>query len=96
MERLTIIDTVNTALAEEFELDTDLLTPQTHLRDDLNLDSLDYVDMVIVLEKAFHFKIEDKQQLVNIRTLGDVYDFIEAMRDKGLVSEPGAEASRRG
>lgn len=85
MERATIIGIVNAALAEEFELDEALMTPQTHLRDDLNLDSLDYVDMVIVLEKAFRFKIEDKQQLVNIRTLRDVYDFIEAMRDQGVV-----------
>ena len=87
MERLTIIDTVNAALAEEFELDASLLTPQTSLREDLELDSLDYVDMVIVLEKAFTFKIEDKQQLVNIRTLGDIYDFIESMRDQGILGK---------
>lgn len=85
MERSIIIDIVNTALAEEFELDAATLTPETRLRDDLNLDSLDYVDMVIVLEKAFRFKIEDKQKLVNIQTLGDVYDFIVSLRDQGIV-----------
>lgn len=89
MNRQQIIDTVNAAIAEEFELDDMPLTAETHLHDDLNLDSLDYVDLVIVLEKAFHFKIGDKQQLVNIRTMGDIYDFIEAMRDAGQV--PSAE-----
>lgn len=93
MKRSTIIDIVNTALAEEFELDAAALTPETHLRDDLNLDSLDYVDMVIVLEKAFRFKIEDKQQLVNIHTLGDVYNFIESMRDQGIVRQEDQERS---
>lgn len=88
MNRQEIINTVNASIAEEFELDAASLTPETHLRDDLNLDSLDYVDMVVVLEKAFHFKIGDKQQLVKIRTMNDVYNFIEAMRDAGQAASP--------
>lgn len=83
MDRQTIINVVNTAVADEFELDAETFCPETRLREDLNLDSLDYVDLVIVLEKAFSFKIGDKQHLVNIRTMGDIYDFIEARREAG-------------
>lgn len=75
-----IIDTVNTALAEEFELDAEAMQPEAHLFNDLGLDSLDAVDMVIVLEKAFGCKLRDEQAIREIRTLGDLYAFIEAKR----------------
>lgn len=80
-----IIDTINTALAEEFELDPAMLTPSAHIRDDLGLDSLDIVDMVIVLEKAFRFKLPNREALAEIHTLGDIYAFICALRDEGVV-----------
>jgi acyl carrier protein len=75
-----IIDTVNTALAEEFELDAEAMQPEAHLFNDLGLDSLDAVDMVIVLEKAFGCKLRDEQAIREIRTLGDLYAFIEVKR----------------
>ena len=75
-----IIDTVNTALAEEFELDAEAMQPEAHLFNDLGLDSLDAVDMVIVLEKAFGCKLRDEQAIREIRTLGDLYAFIETKR----------------
>ena len=78
--RKEIIDTVNTALAEEFELDAEAMQPEAHLFNDLGLDSLDAVDMVIVLEKAFGCKLRDEQAIREIRTLGDLYAFIEAKR----------------
>ena len=81
MDRQTLIPMVNAALAEEFELDMEQLVPEARLHEDLNLDSLDYVDMVIVLEKTLHCKITDKQQLSSIRTLNDVYAFIESIRE---------------
>ena len=86
MDRQRIIDIANDAIATEFELDAASFTPETRLHDDLHLDSLDYVDLVIVLEQAFSFKIHNKQDLVNIRTMADIYDFIETVRD-------GAQAS---
>lgn len=71
-----IIETVNNALAEEFELEAADMQPEAHLYNDLGLDSLDAVDMVIVLEKAFGRKLRDEQAIREIRTLGDLYAFI--------------------
>jgi len=76
MDEQSIRETVNRALAEEFELDPGDMTPEATLYDDLGLDSLDAVDMVIVLENAFGVKIRDEQTLRSIRTLGDIYDYI--------------------
>lgn len=84
MEKSRIIEITNNALATEFELNITDLVPEAHVRDDLGLDSLDIVDMVIVLEKAFSIKLENKKELANIHTLGDIYDFLEALRDLGV------------
>lgn len=71
-----IIDRIDTALAAEFELDPAAMTPEATLYNALGLDSLDTVDMVIVLEKAFQFKIREEEAIRNIRTLGDIHRFV--------------------
>jgi len=85
MNHDAIAEKVNTALVAEFELDPACMSPDARIRDDLGLDSLDIVDMVIVLEKAFHFKLQNKEPLVKIRTLGDLYAFIATLRDEGTI-----------
>ena len=71
-----IIDLINTSLSEEFELDLSEMNPEAHLFDDLELDSLDIVDMVVVLESAFQFKIREEESIRKIRTLGDIHRFV--------------------
>ena len=75
-----MIEAANKALATEFELDENLLTPETSFRDDLGLDSLDAVDMVIVLEKTFQIKIERDPAIMNIRTVGDMHRYVIAKK----------------
>ena len=75
-----VIEAANKALATEFELDENLLTPETSFRDDLGLDSLDAVDMVIVLEKTFQIKIGRDPAIMNIRTLDDMHRYIIAKK----------------
>ena len=84
MEKSRIIEITNTALETEFELDPKQLVPDAHIRDDLGLDSLDIVDMVIVLEKAFQIKLTNKKDLATLHTLGDIYNFLEALRDSEM------------
>lgn len=76
MTEQEIIDLINTSLAEEFELDLEDLNPEAHLFDDLELDSLDIVDLVVVLESAFQFKIREEESIREIRTLGDIHRFV--------------------
>jgi acyl carrier protein len=71
-----IIERINTALAEEFELDPEAMIPEATIFDDLGLDSLDVVDMVIVLEGAFGFKIREEEAIRQIRTLEDIHRFV--------------------
>lgn len=71
-----IIDLINTSIAEEFELPEENMKPEASLFDDLELDSLDIVDLVVVLEKTFQFKIREEDSIQEIRTLGDIHRFV--------------------
>ena len=81
MKHERIRELVNEALIEEFELEPAKMTPEARIKEDLGLDSLDVVDMVIVLESTFDFKIRDKAALAKITTLGDVVDFIAGLAE---------------
>ena len=70
-----IIDKINSSLAEEFEYAGEM-SPETALFEDMGLDSLDVVDLVIVLESAFGVKIREEEAIRKIRTLGDIHSFI--------------------
>jgi acyl carrier protein len=72
-------------LAEEFELDPEEMVPEATLYDDLGLDSLDAVDMVVVLEKAFKMKLSDEKALRSIRTMEGLFQFLIRLKgEKGL------------
>lgn len=71
-----VIEIVNRSLVEEFELDASKLTPGAHLVDDLGFDSLDFVDLVVVLQKAFGVKLREEPRVREVRTLGDVHTLV--------------------
>ena len=71
-----IIETTNSFLIEEFEADASLIKPEADLKEVLDLDSLDYIDLVVALESNFHFKVQpgDFAPLV---TFQDFYNYIQ-------------------
>lgn len=77
--REEIIKQTNEALKKEFEFTDAQLVPSAQLRDDLGLDSLDAVDMVVVLEQKFGVTLRQGYDLRTIITLNDLYDFIEKL-----------------
>ncbi|MBI5017238.1 MAG: acyl carrier protein [Deltaproteobacteria bacterium] len=71
-----IVDLIDATISEEFEIDRTEMTPDATLFDALGMDSLDIVDLVVALEKAFGFKIRDEKSIRTIRTLGDIHAFV--------------------
>lgn len=69
------IDLINAMLQEKFEVSADKLTPQARLKEDLSLDSLDFVEMFVILESKTGSTVKDVDFL-NIRTLGDIYELV--------------------
>ncbi len=76
MTRAEIEAVVNGVLVEEFELPADDIRPEARLRDDLGLDSLDAVDLVVSLEKAFGGRVAEAEAR-KARTVADVYTLVE-------------------
>ena len=67
-----IIEKIRTTLAEEFEIDVELIQPDAPLMQTLELDSLDLVDMV---EKNFGFNVTG-QDFAGIKTFQDFYNLV--------------------
>ena len=77
MTKEQIIEKVNALLVEEFEIAPELLTPEAYLKNDLEIDSLDFVDIVVLIDREFGFKPQ-AAELKNVKTLGEFYNYIEA------------------
>lgn len=70
-----IISKIRETLAEEFEVDIETIQPDASLIETLELDSLDFVDIVVLIEQNFGFTVTGND-FANIRTFQDFYDFI--------------------
>jgi acyl carrier protein len=75
MEREEIIEKINNFLVDEFELEEEQLKPDAQLKSDLGIDSLDFVDIIVIIEKNFGFKVK-AEEMANVRTLQDFYDYV--------------------
>ena len=70
------IGIINDSMVKEFELDPEMMTPEAHLVKDLEMDSLDFVDLVVVLQEAFGIKLRNDSSVREINTLGDLHDLV--------------------
>jgi acyl carrier protein len=70
-----IIDKINGLLSDEFEVDVNRMLPGANLRQVLELDSLDYIDLVVVIENNFSFKVKP-EDFIRILTFQDFYSYI--------------------
>jgi acyl carrier protein len=75
MTQEEIIAKINEFLVDEFEVDADKIIPTSNLRETLELDSLDYVDLVVIIESNFGFKVV-AEDFINIHTFQDFYDYV--------------------
>lgn len=75
METAEIIEKINHFMVEEFEVAPGMITPQANLRETLQLDSLDYIDLVVVIESNFGFKVK-AEDFTGITTFQDFYNYV--------------------
>ncbi|MCD4682568.1 MAG: acyl carrier protein [Bacteroidales bacterium] len=76
MQRQEIKDIVNDFLVDEFEIELDQIKEDATLKDELEIESLDLVDIIVMIEKKFGFKIKP-EEIVKVQTVQDLYIFIE-------------------
>jgi len=76
MNKELIVEKIDNFLVDEFEVEEEEITPGANLKETLELDSLDFVDLVVAVESNFGVKLAG-EDFINIRTLQDFYDLIE-------------------
>jgi acyl carrier protein len=76
MTRQEIERITNEFLIEEIEIDTNAISSDARLKEELGVDSLDFVDIVVIVERNFGFKIK-AEEMAGVTTLGAFYDYIE-------------------
>ena len=74
--REEIIAEVNSLLAEEFEIEESEFAPDANLKATLNLDSINLVDLIALVQFTYKITIP-VEDLKNIQTFTDLYDYIE-------------------
>ncbi len=77
MTRQEIIEQVNNMLAEEFEVEQSEFTPDAILKDTLELDSINLVDLIALVQMTYKITIP-VSDLHQIQTFNDLYDYIES------------------
>lgn len=76
MDKEVIIEKINDFLIDEFEAEIEDISPEANLKETLELDSLDFVDLVVAVESNFGVKLVG-EDFVNVVTLQDFYDLID-------------------
>lgn len=77
MQNEEIIAKINNFFVEDFEADETSIVPEANMRKTLDLDSLDFVDLVVVIESNFGFKVKP-EDFTNIVSFQDFYDYVIA------------------
>ncbi len=75
-----VTNLVNSIMHEQFEIPVENLVGHAHLKNDLKLDSLDFVDMVVLLEEKIGGQMPSID-FMTIQTLGDVYNLVDSLMD---------------
>ncbi len=76
MKNMDVLEKINAILVDEFEVDSAIIAPENNLKATLQLDSLDYVDLVVIIEANFGVKLVEAD-FVSIVTFEDFYALIE-------------------
>ena len=77
MTRTEIEEKVKAFLIDDLEIDEEKINDEATLKDDLGIDSLDFVDIVVIVERNFGFKIKP-EEMTDVKTLHQFYDYIES------------------
>lgn len=92
MTKDEIFEQVKASLVEMFDLPEERIVPSATLREELDLDSIDAVDMAVQLQKMTGKRVE-LAKLKEIRTVADVVDLVQAHLEGGAEAEAAAETA---
>lgn len=71
-----VLDQIKKILIETMDIEKEKITLDAKLKDDLNLDSLDSVELIMSAEEEFGIEIPD-EDVMNFKTVNDIVNYIE-------------------
>lgn len=71
-----MLEKIRNKMAETFKIDKDRILPETKLKEDLSLDSLDLYELVVAIEDEYDVKFPENE-LQDIVTVGDIMNMLE-------------------
>lgn len=71
-----VLDQIKKILVETMDIEEEKVTLDAKLKDDLNLDSLDSVELIMSAEEEFGIEIPD-EDVMNFKTVNDIVNYIE-------------------
>ena len=77
MNRIEIEEKVKNFLIEDLEIDEGKIYPDARLKEDMGIDSLDFVDIVVIVDKNFGFKLK-AEEMAGVNTFARFCDYIES------------------
>ena len=72
-------DKLKAIIVEQFDVDESLVTPEADMQEDLGVDSLDVVDLIVIISEEFDIEIPD-EVVDNIKTVGDIVANIDSQK----------------
>lgn len=69
-----VFEELRKIICEHLNMDESEISPETAIADDLQMDSLDMLDLDMMIEDKFGVKLEDME---NIKTVSDIVKYIE-------------------
>lgn len=73
--------TVRGFLIEELEVEKEKIAPEARLKEDMDIDSLDFVDIIAIVQEKFGFKMKP-EEMGNVKTLTDFCCYIQKKSEK--------------
>ena len=75
--RQEVEEEVKKILVEELEIDPEKIHPKALLKEDIGIESLDYIDIVVLVERSFGFRIK-AEDMVDIKDFSQFCDYIQS------------------
>ena len=72
-----MFEKIRDLMVDTLSCDLDSITPEARLAEDLDIDSLDAVELNMAIEEALNITIPDGE-LMNLKTVGDIAAYLEA------------------
>ncbi len=75
MQNEEIITKINQLLIDEIEIEESHIHPGADLKNDLGIDSLDFVDLFVIVENNFGIRMK-AEEMAEVKSLQDFYNYI--------------------